>query len=197
MLTRPASLTVTTAPAAEPITLAEAKAHLRIDDTASDTILALYIQAAREHCEEITGLAFVNRTITAYWSRWPRWGFELPGSPLASVSSIKYTDSDGDQTTWDSGSYDVDTDALVGTVKLAEDETFPSTSLLTNKPIEIIYVAGTGADESKVPAKLRAAMLLHIGHMFENREQVVAGTIATSIPFGYDALIDSARVWTI
>lgn len=197
MLTRPDSWTLATAPAAEPFTTDEAKAHLRVDGSDEDTLIDALVVAAREYLELVTSRALVNQTWKAYFSAWPCRGFELPGSPLSSVTLVKYTDTDAAQSTVDGSVYDVDTDATVGSVKLTEGQAWPSTSLQVNKPIVVEYVSGYGATSATIPQALKQAMLLHIGHMFENREQVVVGTIATDLPFAYDALIETYKVATL
>lgn len=197
MLTRPDSWTRTTDATTEPFTTAEAKAHLRVDASDEDTLIDSLVKAARQYLEQITSRALVSQTLKAYFSAWPCEGFELPGSPLATVTSIKYTDTDGDESTVDASVYDVDIDATVGTVRLAEGQSWPSTSLRTNKPIVVEYVSGYGATSATIPSPLKSAMLLHIGHLFENREQVVLGTISTDLPFAYESLVKPYGVFTL
>lgn len=197
MLTRPDSWTRTTDATAEPISLAQAKAHLRVDASDEDALITALITSVRQHLEGVTSRALINQTLKAYFSQWPCEGFELPGSPLSSVTSIKYTNTDGDEATVASDQYDVDTDATVGTVKLSEDGGWPTTSLRRNKPIVVEYVSGYDADGTLTPQPLIAAMKLHLGHLFENREQVVLGTISTDLPFAYESLVAPYGVWTL
>jgi len=92
------SLVQTIAPASEPITLTEAKAHLRVetDFTEDDTIIGTFISAARESCEARTGRQLVTATYALRLGGFPCGdSIELPKPPLVSVTSITYVDTDG------------------------------------------------------------------------------------------------------
>ena len=54
------SLTLVSPPAAEPVTLAEAKSHLKLDTSDEDTLIASLITAARARAEWHTGRALVE-----------------------------------------------------------------------------------------------------------------------------------------
>lgn len=181
--------TVTTPPAVEPLSLAEAKSHLRVDGDADDSFITDLIVSAREYVETHTRRALINQTVTAYMRDWPdHYQLKLPKPPLSSVTSVKYYDADNVQQTLSSSLYYVfkpSKDSL-GRVEIIDD--WPTTY---DRPdaIEIIYVAGYGSTSASVPSQAKHAMRLLIGHWYENREQVVAGTIATSLPTGVDALL--------
>src|SRR5690242_14642324 len=93
---------VVTAPAAEPVTLAEAKDHLRVDDTNSDSRITSRIKAARTAAENFMQRALVQRTYRLTLEGFPANGcaLELPFSPAVSVDSIKYYDTSGTLVTW-------------------------------------------------------------------------------------------------
>ena len=88
-------LKVITPPAAEPLSSAEAKLHLRVDHTSDDTLITALIVAAREHVENYLGGSLVQQTRAVYLSSWPYFPFRLPCGPVQSIDSVKYTDSDG------------------------------------------------------------------------------------------------------
>lgn len=187
---------LTTAPASEPISLTEAKLHCRIDGSTEDNLLTMLIQAAREAVETQTNRALINQTWTAYLDAFPTCGwFYLPKPPLVSVSSVKYYDTDNTLQTLASTEYDV---GAIGTtparIALAQDKSWPSSLRERPDAVQIAYTCGFGSAASSVPAALRHAMLLYIGHWYENREEVVTGTIATQLPAAARMLIQSQRI---
>lgn len=182
-------LKLITDPAEEPVSLTEAKAHLRVDIDDDDTFIASLITAAREYVEGAAHRAFVTQTWRLNLDEWPGDDeIELPRPPLQSVTSITYKDSDGTTTTWSSSEYEVDTDSEPGRVKLAYGYSWPSATLAATNPIKITFVAGYG-DAEDVPQKWKQAILLLLGHWYENREATIAGTIQRSIPLAVDSLI--------
>lgn len=185
-------LKLVTAPAAEPLDLeTEVKAHLRVDIADDDLFIAGLMAGAREFLEEAARRAFVTQTWRLNLDGWPDDSdeIELPRPPLQSVSSITYTDSEGNETTWSSDEYLVDTDSEPGRIVVANGYSWPGASLRSMNPIQITYVAGYG-DPEDVPQRWKRAMLLLIGHWYENREVIVAtGAIPKEIPLAVDSLI--------
>lgn len=177
-----------TAPASEPLTLVEAKLHLRVDVADDDTLIAALITAARQYCEGVLWRALMPQTWELYLDEWPCEEIELPKPPLQSVTSVKYTNSIGATTTMDAGDYTVDTASEPGRVVLNYGELWPTVTLATANPIAIRYVCGY-ADAAHVPETVKAAMKLLIGHLYENREAVVAGLIVTSVPLAVESLL--------
>lgn len=179
---------IATAPSTEPVSVADAKLHIRAitgDTTEDAAIITPLITAAREYCENITGKALAAQTIEAYPDRFTNI-IVLPRPPVTSVTSIKYTDADGIERTMDAGDYLVDT--KFGRVAFKKIPSF--TPALLN-PIKITYEAG-GA----VPKTIRQAMLLLIGHWYENREAVVVGAVASiKLELAVKALLNQSKVW--
>jgi len=184
-----------------PVSLQEAKEHLRIDDdnTDHDFDIAMRLTAAREWVEIFCRRKLITQTVTKYFHEWPSGDhFVLPYGQLQSVSSIKYKDTDGDQTTWDSSEYIVDTDEEPGRVVLGYGESWPSTTLYPTNAIEIIYSCGYGAYAGSVPEMIKSAIKLHLSDYFENRESIIIGAgLATVKLDTIKALLWPYRVWLI
>src|SRR5688572_20333616 len=89
------ALTLQTAPASEPVTLAEVKDVCRVSDSAFDTQLTSFALAARRWCEEFTRLALINQTWDLTLDAWPK-RIVLPRPPVSSVTSVTYVDGNGD-----------------------------------------------------------------------------------------------------
>ena len=169
-------------PTEEPVTLAEIKDHLRVSGTAEDSLLTLYAQMAREAVEEETWRALMPQTWVLYLAGWPADGIiELPRPPLASVTSIKYTDEDGVEATLAASNYRVDTAREPGRVVLAPNGEWPSDVLDSVNGVAVTFVAGY-ADASAVPPMAKAAILLQIGEIYANREAVIVGSTPQVTP---------------
>ena len=187
-------LTLITAPAEEPITTAEAKAHLRVDISDDNTLIDSLITSARLYVQTDTRRALVTQTWELVLDEFPSDNFiELPLPPLASVTSIKYTDYEDTETTFSSDDYYVDTDSVVGKVVLGYNKTWPSDILKTVGAVKIRYVTGYG-DADDVPAAIKQVILFMVAHWYETREPVVVGTIAANIPITASAILAQYRV---
>lgn len=190
---RVAEAEITVAPAEEPITRVEAKLHLRVDGSDEDSLIDSLITAARIQCEQISRRSFVTRTLRADLWRWCDLVW-LPYPPLAGVVSIVYHDAAGNAATLDPGVYGVDTLATPGRVYLAQGQEWPAAALRDYAPIEITYTAGYGA-AADVPETYKAAIKLYLGHLYENREAVLAGQgVSLSVlPLALDSLLLTDR----
>lgn len=191
---------VTTPPASEPITLAEAKAHLRVDFTDEDTLISAIIAAARDFVEMRCNRALLTQDVTMVLPCWPATlrgnplgSFKLFRSPLQRLTSISYYDTDGELVEDyyhhedDTTKFTINTIAEPPTVTPKKDITLPETY---DRPdaITIVFRAGWTLG-SLVPPAIRQAMLLLIGEMYERRENFVK-----QLPDAVDMLL---APWTV
>jgi len=184
-------LVQTTAPTTEPVTTAEAKAHLRVTFTDDDTYIDGLVASARAWCETYTGRQFVTATWTWKLDEFPS-VFSVPRPSLVSVTSIVYIDENGASQTLATSVYDVDTTSKPGRVALAYNQTWPDIRGDIDS-VSVVFVAGYGA-ESSVPDAIKSAILLLVGHWYANREDVVIGTIAGQLPNGAKALLSPYKL---
>lgn len=191
------SLKRLTAPAVEPVTLAEAKAHLRVDDTNSDTEITAMIRAAREWVETYLDRSLVHTQWRATYDTFP-WEFELPRPPMASSGTttavtVTYTLETGSTATLDATTYRVDRDDTPGVIRTVYSGTWPG-HLADQNAISVTWWGGYGSDGTSVPQTIRSAMLMLISHLYENRVATVStGAVPQDVPFGVKALLDSTR----
>lgn len=179
-----------TAPAAEPVTLEEAKLHLRVDHDDEDDYIAGLVTAAREMVERLTGRQLVAATWDFVYARFPcgGWGeLYLPAAPVQSVTSVSYVDGDGDAQTVDADAWELSAASEPAIIRPAVGYTWPATAD-TLEAVTVRAVCGYG-DADDVPQSLRRAVLLIVGHWYTNREAVVVGTIATSLPAGLEWIL--------
>lgn len=187
-------LTLDTAPTVEPVGLDELKTALRIDGDERTQDLNRLIRAARQYAETYLGRQLCTATWLLKLDAFPaNDGAIRPlRPPLVSVTSIGYTDSDGDAQTLDAGNYTVDADTEPGRIVPAYGETWPSTRAVPNA-VTVTYVAGYGG-AADVPQTIRQGIIALVGHWNENPEPVITGTIAAKLPLHVEALLDSERI---
>lgn len=184
-----AALRLVTAPAIEPVTLTEAKTHLRVDSSDEDAYISALITAAREIVERIhLWRALITQTWEYVLDDWPDEDvIKIPYPPLQSIVSITYTDEDGNDHTLSTDVYAVDTYSEPGRVVLKPGQTWPTADLWPAGAIRIQFVAGYGDNASDIPQPIRQAILLLVGHLYENRE--ATGKAAQEIPLGISAMM--------
>lgn len=184
---------VITPPASEPVTLSEAKAQCRVDISTDDTLITSYISAARRLCERINWRAFMTQTLEVWFDAWPSTdSIRLPRPPLQSVTYIKYYDEDSVVATLSSSTYFVDTISERGRIVLNTDQSWPSVTLRPANGVVVRYVAGW-ASAADVPETIKQAILLVVGHWYENREGVLIGSVSKSLEFSLESLLGIER----
>lgn len=171
-----------TPPATEPVTLAEAKAHLRISFSDDDSLITTLISAARLMAEEFTQRSLITQGWRLWLDAFPledavrRDGadglmitrhVELPRPPLISIGEVRVYDENDAADVFDASAYFVDTASTPGRLALRSGATWPLPGRDTHG-ICIDYTAGYGA-AGDVPQALKAGLLAHVAHLYENR----------------------------
>ncbi|MBN6186317.1 phage head-tail connector protein [Aneurinibacillus sp. BA2021] len=186
-------------PLVEPLSLEEAKAHLRVEHDDEDALIQGLIRAAREYCESFQRRAYVSQVWEMYFQSFPTHA-ELLRPPLLSVESITYRDVDGVQHALSPDAYIVDTATEPGRIFI---KTAPKVALFPASPVTVRFVAGynpvitsEGTDFiAHVPESIKQAMRMLVGHWYENREAVTIGQTPSNVPFAVDALLWPDRVF--
>ena len=184
----------TVAPAATPVSLAEAKEHLRVDHTAEDTLIQIYLDAAVSALDGWSGQlgrALVTQTWRQDFDAFPPSDMLRLPFPDAQSVSVAYTDENGSDQTLATSEYHLVQDYTSSAIELAENSTWPNTDDVPDA-VRVTTVVGYG-DAADVPADLKAAILIHIGHMYENRESVSMGVSPATTPLAYNFLISKYR----
>lgn len=181
-------LMVTVGPTAEPITLAEAKLHLRYDLSTEDDAISECIQAAREEAEQLTGRAIGEQTMVLKLDHFPA-EILLERPPLISVDSVQYLDAAGALQTIDNGDYSVDERNTESWIVPAYGFYWPATYPAANA----VTVTFRGGYET-CPALIKRWMYTRIGVLFEVRESA-SERPAIDMPW-VERLLDRYRIWT-
>lgn len=188
------ALSLFSAPATEPVTLSEAKAHLKVEHTDDDTLITALIKGARGFCETYTRRVFITQTWDLFLDEFPFDSDEpilIPNTNLISVTHIKYYDTANVEQTWNSANYQVDIASRPGRIIPIEGEVYPTVKDRMNA-VNIRYVAGYGA-AADVPQEIKQAMLLLIGDWYENREDSSMKNAGAS-RFAIESLLQSQRI---
>ncbi len=185
-------LTTTTGPAEEPIELALAKKHLRIDHDDEDTLVDAWIKAARELTEAHCSKRWVTQSVRATFDSWPGDGIiRLPIEPVTAIASVKYLDRDGTLTTISGSNYQSRLDGSPPIIAGVANYYWPAVQYGALSPVRVEFTAGYGA-ASAVPATVKAAMLLCLGYWDENRgNEPLLSHLSRGIPPGALALLAS------
>ena len=175
---------LTSAPAALVLTLAEIKAHVRVDTSDEDTFLTNLGAAANEHLDGWDGLlgkALITQTWRADFDKFP--GVRRIGLPIGPVQTVvvKYSDSDNAEQTWASSKYAVHEDNSEPFLWLDQGQDSWPATYDRRDAVRIETVVGYGAASTNIPEPIRQAMLLMVGDAYRNRETVAVG-IASKLP---------------
>lgn len=192
-------LDLVTAPTIEPVTIRQAKDHLRITESDDDDLLKNLITVARTSAETFTRRSFITQTWKMFLDQFPekknnQWwsgtkelpisvltgvgSFELPKAPLQSVTHIKTYDDSDSATTFSSSNYQVSAYsgdfAEAGKITLRDGQSFPIFERNTDG-IEIQFICGYGSAITSVPMQIKQALLQEIAFLYENRSECGSG----------------------
>ena len=175
-------------PAEEPVALVDAKAFLRLDDTAEDGLITTLISAARLHVESVTGRAMLLQSWRLVLDAWPtERSIALPVGPVTELTALTVFDADDEAHELDIGQFSVQ----AGRLMLPRSLDAPA--LREKLGLEIDYVAGHGAEATAVPADLKQACLVLVGYWFEHRDAVIVAGSGALVPTGFDRLVAPYR----
>ncbi len=208
------------APAVEPVSVKDAKVHLRLDDdfTTDDAYLSDLISAARSYFEERTGRSLIQQDWKSVLTRFPGspqdelwWDGVREGSfnqlhkggdlkvnrpPYMSVVSITTYDREEAATVLDPAVYRFNTHD--GKIKLKTGQTWPA-NLRAEDAVEVVYRSGYGDKALDVPRAIRHAILILVAHWYENREIILQGNAAVTmlvgeVPLTFSSLVNQFKV---
>ena len=187
------ALVLTSGPAIEPVTLAEAKAHLRVDGTVEDTLIGSLIVTSRLHVEAALGLALITQSWSYFIDAWPSGrALALPLRPVQSVTAVRLYAADESLETVPADHYLLDGVGVPARLVRKANIAWAKPRRIANG-IEIAFVAGYGSAVTDVPAPIRQAILLLIAHWYEHREPVEIGTAEVSVPTMVSDLLQPYR----
>lgn len=197
------ALELVTGPAAEPVTLLEAKAHLRVDFDDDDPLITGLIKVARQWAETFSRRGF----ITQQWKLLLDWFptadsglIRLPLPPAQSITSVQYVDTNGATQTVAAADYTLDKASEPARLVPAFGKSWPSVRAVPNA-VTVTFKAGYGTpgsspddSVSKVPEAIKTALKLLVAHWYEHREAVSEEQPLTPVPMALESLLWPYRV---
>lgn len=188
-------VTQTTPPAYLPLTVTEIKTQGRIDQDAEDALLMIYLGAAVDTCQQITGRSLMAQawklTVDDFADE-----ISLPWPQVQAVQSVQYKDADGATQTLASSVYELAGDKVC----LVPGQEWPAVRGGAGS-VSINYTAGysagnEAAQQAAVPCGIKAWLLLAIGTLYANRESVQTGVSVAALPDRFaDSLLDRFKVY--
>ncbi len=191
------ALTIVTTPTIEPVTLTEARQHLRIDALDEDDLILSFIEAATDYCEDMQNRAYMDQIWNLTLDGFPFGNvIRIPLPPLQAVSSLIYYGTGGTANTMTASSYYVDTANEPGSISLVYGEVWPNETLRPMNGVVIKFTCGYGSVATAVPEMPKQAIKLMVGHMFEHRENAEIKKLE-KIPDGVFDLLAFERMWPV
>ncbi len=182
------ALVLVTPPVIEPVSIAEAKSHLRLDGSADDILVASLILTSRLHIEAALGLALVTQGWKLVLDRWPKSDcLALPLRPVQSITSVAVLTADGSPDVLAPSSFVLDGGGAPPRL-VRTGAAWPTVGRAA-AGIEIDFVAGFGAAAADVPAPIRQALLLLIAHWYEHRDPIEIGSAESAVPRAVSELL--------
>jgi uncharacterized phiE125 gp8 family phage protein len=185
-------------PAVEPVSLADAKAHLRVDSADDDVLIGSLIKVAREWVEEYLDRSLIFTQWQVKADLWPV-EFEVPRPPIATQGTytavtLSYNAVAGGTTNVDPSQFRVDRDSTPAVVRNVYNGTWPSDALYDSNAITLTFWAGYGDSGAAVPQSIKHAILFLVAHWYENRTPVLGtGAVPQQTPLTVRALLDSVQ----
>ena len=186
-------LQLVTPPAEEPVSIIDAKLHLRVDFDEDDTLIASLISASRQAAETLTGCQFVTARWKLLLDGFPRCAITLPKCPVQSVLAINYLDMNAVLQTMPASTYTVDTACEPARITPVFGQIWPL-ALPQIGAVTVTFDAGYGAP-SDVPDGIKSWIKLRVGSLYAYREEVAvtSGGRIETLPF-MDGLLDPYKV---
>jgi uncharacterized phiE125 gp8 family phage protein len=186
-------LILNSGPSVEPISLAEAKAHCRVDGTAEDLLIAGLILAARTYIERSLGVALMEQSWSLFLDCWPRrrW-VDLPLRPVIGLGAVRLYSATDTFMSLGPDLFQINGAGTYPRLARREAAPWPLPGRSVNG-IEIAFTAGFGATAEDVPMPIRLAIKMLVAHWYEMREPVLAGEAGNALPLGVASLIAPYR----
>lgn len=174
------NLKLISAPAIEPVTVAEVKLHAHIDHAVEDSLIETWIKSGRELAESFQRRAYYTQTWELIFDKFPPLPLNIPRAPLIEVLSVKYYDYEDTETVYDLDDLLIDTDSEPGRIAHVYGITWPTTTLRDINAVKIRFTAGYGDAGTTtttspdfvveaIPANVKDAIMLYCSWRNENR----------------------------
>lgn len=189
-----------------PITLPEAKAHLRVDHDDDNALIQALIEAATTYGEKFTGRAFIDQTWDFYQDQFPisnglidTWPsangiIEIPRPPLIAIDGVFYAPDDQEFTDY---LVDYGGENNPARLYLSASGSWPTPAIQPNAVrvrFRAGYIDADSPPRSAVPAPIKAAIMIHTATLYRFREAMAPGSETSMVPWSAEQLLRQYRV---
>lgn len=185
-------------PAVEPVSLADAKLHCRVDHNADDELISDHIATARRQAEHQLGRALITQTWERVLDQFPAAEIELGMPPVRQVLAVRYLDAAGVMQTVPAASYLLDDVRTSGWVLPVSGTSWPAVETSAGA-VRVTFTCGMADDAAalrSIAPEVRQWILLQVGALYDNRAAISQGRPAAALPDGYaDRLLDRLRTY--
>jgi uncharacterized phiE125 gp8 family phage protein len=184
------SLTAITPPVIYPVTLSQAKSHLRVDEDflEDDLYIMSLVAAATDHVESVSDRTLIRRQYRMRFDHFPSWDIPLPRPPIASGPiAVEYIPSDAVYSPLPFANFREDRDSTPAAIRPQWNGTWPTTRGAEND-VSVTYWAGYGDSVENVPSPAKHCILLMLAHWYSVRESVVQGGL-NPVPMAVEVLL--------
>jgi len=182
------NLKLISGPTQKPVTLAEAKSHLRVVQDNEDALIESLIVAAREWCEDFQNKSYLTQTWKLTFDELQFGTIEIPKPPLQSIDNIVLVETDGTENSVTD--YEVDDNSTPGRLLI---NSYPDVEMQKMSGLQITFTAGHQTADD-VPEKVKSAIKLLVGHWYKNREAVIKGSVPRPLKMAVKSLLSQDRV---
>jgi uncharacterized phiE125 gp8 family phage protein len=188
------SLRRITSPAVEPVSLAFAKQHCRVDTETDDLYIQSLIAVARQYVEDVLDITICSTIWEAKYDLFPVWAIVLPRLPMLDRAvTVTYRTGDGTYGSLSSATdFQIDASVLPGRIYPQWARSWPATRGDENS-VTVRYSAGYGDDGQSAPPVVKHLILLLVAHWFDTRQPAVTGA-PQSVPHTFDTLLAAASM---
>lgn len=179
-------------PVVEPVSVAEAKQHLRIDPDfdGDDLYIQTLISSARHHVETVSDRTLIRSQWQIKLDTFPSWDIELPRPPIAIGDVVvTYIPSNAVYEPVQYTDFRVDRDSTPAVIRPQWNGSWPTARGAEND-VTITYWAGYGPSGVNVPPPARNCILMLVGHWYATREAVVQGGM-NPVPMAVEVMLGS------
>lgn len=186
------SLELTEAPLEAPVSLTEAKAHMRVDLASEDWLINDLILAATAM---VDGQGMLGKALIT--QKWRQWVQQSPGEvrliigPVQVLNAVKYYDTEGVLQTDTLENYEVIGTPLATYLRPKSGFSWPQTQVRSDA-IAIEYTSGYGDTAADVPAPIRQAIKMLVSHWYETRSDAVERGLE-NVPYGFESILNLYR----
>lgn len=185
------AIETTSGPAVEPLTIGQARQHLRVDldDPAEDALIASAIVAARTYAENFLRKRLITQTVKITKTGFGGGTMPLPVGPVQSITSLQYkSTTDGSLLAWSASNYQLVKTVTPNRIAPAYGLTWPTPRADFDNVVATVVV-GYGDTAEDIPGDIVAAVRLLTAHFYENRQNELAGNMVSKLSLGADRLL--------